>query len=135
MPTFFDFLLFNFELYMSALLTISLTKLRFFAYHGLYAEEKKTGNQFEVNLSVSYTPSQGTITDLSDTINYVSLYELLKKEMQQPRDLLETLAMQVAEKIHLQFPQVKTIDFSITKLQAPIVGFTGEVGVQFQKSY
>jgi 7,8-dihydroneopterin aldolase/epimerase/oxygenase len=120
---------------MNSLLTISLTNLRFFAYHGLYAEEKKTGNQFEINLTVSYTPTQGIITDISDTINYVSLYELLKKEMQQPRGLLETLAMEISEKIHAGFPLIKEIEISIAKTQPPIAGFVGEVGVRLSKQY
>ena len=120
---------------MSAVLTISLTHLRFFAYHGLYAEEKKTGNQFEINLTVSYTPSSEIITDISETINYVSLYELLKTEMQQPRGLLETLAMEIAEKIHTGFLLVKEIEISIAKTQPPIERFTGEVGVRFRKTF
>lgn len=120
---------------MNSLLTISLTGLRFFAYHGLYEEEKKTGNQFEIDLMVSYVPSSGTITDISDTINYVSLYELLKKEMQQPRGLLETLAMEIAEKIHHDFPMVKRIEFSIVKTQPPIIQFTGKVGVKYVKEF
>lgn len=120
---------------MSSILTISLTQLRFFAYHGVYAEEKKTGNQFEVDLVVSYIPSSGIITDISDTINYVSLYELVKKEMQQPRGLLETLVMEITEKIHLQYPVVKKIELSIIKSQPPIVGFTGKTGIRFSKEY
>jgi dihydroneopterin aldolase len=35
-------------------ITIELKQLRFLAYHGLYAEERKTGNEFEINLSVSF---------------------------------------------------------------------------------
>ena len=120
---------------MHGLLTISLSNLRFFAYHGLYAEEKKMGNEFEVNLSVFYLPSSGTITDISDTVNYAQLYELLKIEMQQTRNLLETFVMEVAEKIHASFGQIKKVDISITKLHAPIAKFTGTVGVKYSKEY
>ena len=120
---------------MSGILTISLTGLRFFAYHGLYEEEKKTGNQFEIELFVYYVPSSGIVTDISDTINYVSLYDLLKKEMQQPRGLLETLAMEIAEKIHHDFPMVKKVELSIVKAQPPIAKFVGKVGVKYSKEY
>ncbi|MEO7393674.1 MAG: dihydroneopterin aldolase [Chitinophagaceae bacterium] len=116
-------------------LTISLSNLRFFAYHGLYAEEKKIGNEFEVSLNVSYSPSAETITDISDTINYSQLYELLKLEMQQPRHLLETFVLEVTEKIHVSFRQIKKVEISITKLHPPITKFTGTVGVKYSKEY
>jgi dihydroneopterin aldolase len=116
-------------------ITIELKKLRFLAYHGLYAEERKTGNEFEINLSVSYQPLSGTITDISDTINYAELYTLLKTEMQKPRHLLETFLMEVSEIIHLAFPQIKKIEISITKLHVPIAKFNGTAGVNYEKEY
>ena len=117
------------------MITIELKQLRFLAYHGLYAEERKTGNEFEINLSVSYQPSSGTITGISDTVNYSELYALLKTEMQKPRHLLETFVMEVAEVIHVSFPQIKKIEISITKLHVPIAKFTGTAGVRFEKNY
>jgi len=120
---------------MNDLITIELKQLRFFAFHGLYQEEKRTGNEFEVNLAVSYAPPAGTITGLEETVNYVSLYELLKTEMQRPRELLETFAMEVTERIHASFPLLKRIMISVTKLHAPIPAFTGTVGVQYAKEY
>jgi len=120
---------------MNSNLTIELKSLRFLAYHGLYAEERKTGNEFEINLAVSYQPSSGTITGISDTVNYSGLYALLKTEMQKPRHLLETFLMEVAEIIHLSFPQIKKIEISITKLHVPITKFTGTAGVKYLKEY
>ena len=40
------------------MMTIHLHKLRFHAFHGIYAEEKVLGGEFEVNLSVNYTPKR-----------------------------------------------------------------------------
>lgn len=115
-------------------LAIYLNKLRFRAYHGLYAEERKTGNEFEVDLAVSID-TVATITDLSETINYASLYQLLKTEMQKRRDILETFVMEVAGIIHATFPNVKRVEITITKLQAPIEKFSGTVGVKYCKEY
>jgi 7,8-dihydroneopterin aldolase/epimerase/oxygenase len=120
---------------MSGAITIELKHLRFLAYHGLYAEERKTGNEFEINLSVSYQPSSGTITGIADTVNYSELYALLKTEMQKPRHLLETLVMEVAERIHVSFPQIKKVEIAITKLQVPVAKFTGTAGVRYVKDY
>lgn len=120
---------------MNDFLTVELKQLRFFAYHGLYAEERKTGNEFEVNLSVSYKPGNAVIDDLHETVNYVTLYELLKTEMKKPRDLLETFLMEAATHIHTSFSQIKKIEICIIKLYPPMVQFTGTVGVKYAAEY
>ena len=115
-------------------LTISLSNLHFFAYHGLYAEEKKIGAEFEINLAVSFHPAD-KITALDETVNYEKLYQLVKEEMQKPRSLLETLVMELAQAIHLSFTQIKRIEISVTKLKPPIAGFAGNVEVKYSKEY
>ncbi|MBS1920567.1 MAG: dihydroneopterin aldolase [Bacteroidetes bacterium] len=119
---------------MNNTITISLNNLHFFSYHGLYPEEKKIGAEFEVNLSVSIHPTN-KITELQETINYVKLYDLLKEEMQHPRELLETFVMEVVEKIHLLYPRIKEIVLSITKLQVPAPGFIGNVTAEYSKNF
>jgi len=120
---------------MPGLMSVELKGLHFYAFHGLYKEEKKTGNSFLVDLSVFFEPQSGTITDLSETINYARLYDLVKEEMQKPRHLLETLAMELAEIIHSAYPTIKKINISIDKTQAPIVGMIGTAGVTYQREY
>lgn len=120
---------------MSGLITIELKSLRFFAFHGLYQEEKIIGNEFEVNLTVAHVSKKATIADLDDTINYAGLYSMLQTEMQKPRELLETFAMELAEGIHVAFPLVKKIDIAITKLHPPIPRFTGTVTVSYSREF
>jgi 7,8-dihydroneopterin aldolase/epimerase/oxygenase len=120
---------------MEEMLTISLHDLKFFAYHGLYPEERKTGNEFKMHLSVSFPAISNHITRLEDTINYASLYELVTEEMTRPRDLLETFVMELAEKIHQQYPMVKSVDLRIEKLHLPIPRFTGHVSVAYSRSF
>ena len=120
---------------MAGLITVELKHLRFFAYHGLFAEERKTGNEFEVNLAVSFEPDETVITELNHSINYAKLHALVKEEMKQHRDLLETFVMELAEKIKTVFPEIKKIDISIEKLHPPIIQFHGSVGVKYVKEY
>jgi 7,8-dihydroneopterin aldolase/epimerase/oxygenase len=117
------------------MLSIELTNLRFYAHHGLYKEEVLTGNDFIVNLAVSFIPAAEIITVIDETINYVSLYEIVKKGMSDPTPLLETIAMQISGNIHNAYPHVKKIAITITKLQPPIENITGQTGVKFQKEY
>jgi len=120
---------------MASQLTIALRQIRFFGHHGLHKEERKTGNEFEIELLVYYHTGKAIIASISETVNYVGLYNLLKTEMQVPRDLLETFLMETAEKIHNSYPQVEKVDISILKLHAPIAGLQGTVGVHYSKDF
>ena len=120
---------------MSALMTIELRDLHFHAFHGLFPEERKSGNDFRVALQVNYFPPEEVITAIEDTINYANLFDIVQKAMHTPVDLLETLVMEIAETIHARFPLVIKISISIHKLHPPIAGFNGEVGVKFEKEY
>lgn len=113
-------------------MTIHLHNLRFHAFHGVYAEEKVLGGEFEVNLSVTYTPASLPVVDLQQTVNYALLYELVKKEMEQPCPILETFVTKLAADILAQFSIVGEVEISIKKLRPPIIAFEGSVGVSFK---
>lgn len=113
------------------MMTIHLNQLKFFSYHGVLDEEKIIGGQFEVNISVDYIPASTTIKHLHDTINYVSIYEMVKVRMQQPAELLETIATELAQQILAHFSIAQEVKISITKLHPPIAAFQGSVGVSF----
>lgn len=116
---------------MNDTLSISLNNVRFRAYHGLYPEERKKGNDFVVNLVVSYQPASGVITALEDTIDYASLFDIINLSMQKPVDLLETLVQSIALSVHQQYPQVKEIVVSVEKLNPPIDRFSGSAAVSY----
>ena len=125
-----------FPLYkMAGIITIKLNQLRFFAFHGLYAEEQQTGNGFEVNIILSYPAPEAVIEEITGTINYAEVYALVKKRMSHPTALLETLAMEMAASIHTAFPQISVAEIAIKKLYPPIEQFTGNVEVVYRKEY
>jgi len=117
------------------MVTINLKQLRFFAHHGLYEEERKVSNEFMVDLEVGLGAAGPVITKMSETINYIKLYELVKKHMLETTDLLETLAMKITEDIHQSYPQVKKVTISITKKYPPVINFSGNVAVSYMKEF
>lgn len=117
------------------MLKISLHKLKFHAYHGLYPEEKFTGNDFEVSVDVFFEEPVQKITHLSQTINYATLYQLVKERMDVPEPLLETLAMDIAEQSKAHFPFITEINVSVSKLNLPLLNFQGQTSVTFHKKY
>jgi dihydroneopterin aldolase len=120
---------------MPGMMTVELKQVRFFAHHGLYPDERKTGNEFEVNLSVSFEPAEGGVNDISATVNYAALFDLVKRQMEEPASLMESLVTSIAANIKTAFPQTKKISVAVEKLHPPIAKFTGQVCVTFQKEY
>jgi dihydroneopterin aldolase len=120
---------------MTGRMNIELRGLRFFAEHGMYAEERKVGNQFEIDLTVSYRVRKHVITSMEETVNYVEIYRIVEEEFAGHKHLLETCAMQICDKLHELFPEIKRVDISIKKMNPPITNFTGSVGVSFSKKF
>lgn len=113
---------------------VQLHSLEFFAFHGLYEEERIIGNKFIVDLEVAIDDFSEFQT-IKDTINYVSLFELIKLKMNQPVDLLEKLAMQIIEEVHLKNKKINSVSISIKKESPPIKSIRGNVGITIQKNF
>lgn len=116
------------------MLTIHLHQLKFFAYHGLYEDEKKTGNNFEMDVDV-VADIPAAVTKLEHTVDYAVLYQLIESRMKHPTALLETLVHDLAEKLHAHDNRIKTVSIQIKKLSAPIKNFNGVVGVTYKKDF
>ncbi len=114
--------------------TIHLNNCRFYAYHGLHQEESIVGAGFEVNLSATFE-EDGKVTSMKQTINYVDIFEMVKKHFETPRQLLETLAQEIADDVYEIDPRVKVVEIHLTKLNPPIANFTGTVGVSYTKQF
>ena len=114
--------------------TIHLHKLAFFAHHGLHDEEAVTGTNFEIDADVQIDMS-GKITSIHQTLNYTAVYDVIKKNMEHPVALLETLAQQMAEEIYSLDNRIKVINIRINKLHPPIKNFMGAVGVSYTKVF
>ena len=113
---------------------ISLNKLLFVGYHGLYPEEKKLGNNYSVEIDIDFTPKEGVIDQLDQTIDYVHVYAIVKKWMEIPTPLLETLVGKIADDILSSQALVNKVFVKITKLHLPISSFEGNVSVTIEKS-
>jgi dihydroneopterin aldolase len=113
---------------------ISLNKLLFVGYHGLYPEEKKLGNNYSVEVDIDFNPKQAIIDQLDQTIDYVYVYGIVKKWMEIPTPLLETLVGKIADDILSSQILANKVFVKITKLHLPISSFEGNVSVKIEKS-
>jgi 7,8-dihydroneopterin aldolase/epimerase/oxygenase len=114
--------------------TVHLNKLIFFAHHGVHNEEGIVGTDFEVSVSIHFNAPEKVIS-LNDTINYVHVFEVIKKRFAIPERLLEILAQHIVDDIYAIDNRITTINISIDKINAPIPNFIGTVGVSYTKSF
>jgi 7,8-dihydroneopterin aldolase/epimerase/oxygenase len=117
------------------MITIELQNLLFHEHHGIYEEERRVMNSFEVNLQVSYPDTIPVFEKISDTISYVNLFRIVQEKMTEPVFLLEKICQGIILNIKHQYPAVSDIKISIYKLKAPIDHFVGKVGVTMQRSF
>lgn len=100
---------------------ITLSGLRFHAYHGVMAQERQTGGEFLVDLQVMCDLEKAVLSDdLSDTLNYGTLYDLVHQEMMQPSQLLEHVAGRIAQRVFDGFTQVENVVITVTKVNPPM---------------
>ena len=103
--------------------SIRLKNMKFYAYHGVLPQEKIAGNNFVVNIELTADVSKSFETDnVNDTINYATVYDLVKIEMEIPSQLIEHVAGRIFSKIKKSFPQISALKVSLEKLNPPVNG-------------
>lgn len=117
------------------MISVQLNDLLFNAFHGIHEEEKILGNEYLVDVSMEFDEKKDLIVRIDDTINYAEVYTIIKKRMNVPTPLLETLVMETGNEIHDEFPGLRSISISIKKMHPPIEGMQGSAGVSWYKEF
>jgi len=113
---------------------ITLEGLEFHAFHGVYPHERESGNWFEVDISVETDFSAAAKhDDLSGTVNYETLYALVKAEMEKPSKLLETVAEKIVNDVFEHLSAVLSVDLTISKTNPPIGGKCKRASVKMSR--
>ncbi len=117
------------------MVVIVLKDVELYAYHGVGEAERTTGGRYLVNVSVTYNEKQSNFSDIEDTINYVTLFKIIRQRMAVPSTLLEQVAADIIHEIQQQFNIVNEIECSIYKIRAPIENLNGKVGIHLLKKF
>ena len=107
---------------------ISVNNAWFYSFHGCLHEESVIGAEYLVNASIEVDTSVAEKNDkLENTVDYVSIYSVLKKEMDEPSKLLETVLEKIIVGIKKLDENITSVDVSIKKLSPPISGVVDSV--------
>ena len=100
---------------------VFLRNARFHAFHGVMPQERQVGGDFLLSLRVGYPIDKAMESDdVADTLNYATLFDLAKREMDIPSQLLEHVAGRIVKAITTAFPEVTSIDLELTKQNPPM---------------
>ena len=114
---------------------VALEGLEFHAYHGIYSHERTTGNKFEVDIEVDTRFSKAAFEDdISGTLDYEALYNLVQEEMDKPSKLLETVANLIAQRTLEIFPEAIAVMVRISKFNPPIGGVCRKAYITVSKN-
>lgn len=109
---------------------ILIEGIKLYAYHGCMEEEGRIGRTFIVDVILDADLKKASTSDkLSDTIDYVAVYEIVKTEMSVRSKLLEHVAKRIYDRLRKQFPQIKSAEVKVTKLDPPINGIVESTSV------
>ena len=111
--------------------------MRFFSYHGVYAEETRAGQPFELDVDLSADLDEAARTDrLGATVNYAAVYECAQAVLTGPpyHHLLESLALRVIDDILRRFASVQRVAVTLRKPKVAIPGLLDYAGVSLART-
>ena len=113
---------------------ITLQNMKFLGYHGCEAYEQEYGQIFEVDLDLLVDAKLAGVTDcLTDAVDYVSVYQSVKRVIELERhNLLERVAQRIAEQV-LQVSGVAAVTVRIRKPAVPLKGVLDWVQLEINR--
>lgn len=103
---------------------MELCGMEFHAHHGCLESERRDGNLFVVDFKAEFNPrSAAKSDDLADTVDYGAIYQTIKKEMEQPSNLLEHVAGRIVKALAKEFgDELYPIEVTVSKQNPPVGG-------------
>lgn len=110
---------------------VYVKNLRIHAYHGVLPHENIVGQDFIVSARCGVDISSSMENDMLEVaLDYGVLYRLIEREMAQTSQLVEHVAGRIAHCVFDDFPNVTSLDLTITKLNPPFGADCEGAGVE-----
>lgn len=110
---------------------IILNDMNFYAHHGHYEDERTVGANYKVYLELTYDSSKVEQSDdISDALNYLDVYQVVRTEMEQSSHMLENVTGRILNSVKQKFPQTEHCLVRVSKLAPPLGGDVRAVSVE-----
>jgi dihydroneopterin aldolase len=102
---------------------IKISGIKLYAYHGCLEEEANIGCHYIVDVAIEADITEAAAKDdLNKTVDYVVVYDVVKKEMAVRSKLIEHVAKRIADALLKKVSRIKNVDVTVKKLNPPING-------------
>lgn len=109
---------------------ILIEGIKLYAHHGCTKEEQDLGGKYEVDVRIKADLSKAALTDdLKDTIDYVSVYNIVKEQMEIRSKLIEHVTQRIVNQLKMTFPEIEEVEVELRKISVPIGGSVDYVAV------
>jgi dihydroneopterin aldolase len=110
---------------------IKLNGVHAYGFHGCWPEEEVVGGAYIIDVAIDYDfTAAAHDDDLTKTIDYVAIKEIIYSEMAVRAKLIETVAHRTRNHIIQSFPMQRGVWVKITKVNAPMGGHVENVSVE-----
>lgn len=109
---------------------ITVQGINIYAYHGCLEEEGLIGTNYTVDVIMETDFTEAAQTDdLNKTIDYVIVYQIVKKQMAIRSKLIEQVGQRIVDEIKATFATIKKLEVKVTKLNPPMNGDVNRVSI------
>jgi len=101
---------------------ITLKNMHFYGHHGVDAAERDLGGRFSFDIDlITDITRAGETDDLTHTVDYKAVYDLVAEVQRRGHNLLEALALEIATAILDEFG-VEEVTVRVRKQSVPLGG-------------
>ena len=109
---------------------IFVSGIKVYAFHGCLPEETKIGGHYRVDIKMETDFTQAALKDdLTQTIDYVVVNQIVESEMALPSKLIEHVGMRIYKNIKATFETCSKLEVLINKISPPINGDVDSVAI------
>jgi 7,8-dihydroneopterin aldolase/epimerase/oxygenase len=110
---------------------ILLKGIKLYAHHGCMPEETIIGSDYEVDVVLEADLSEASNSDeLSNTLDYVIVHQIVADEMKIPSKLLEHVVQRIMTNLLRTYSEIQALEVSVAKINPPINGNVNRVVVK-----
>ena len=114
--------------------TVKVENLKIYAFHGCMEEEKVIGSDYVVNIEANCYVGNDAFNDMiSETVDYVDLARIAKREMLTRSKLLEAVVKRIIDRSFEEISILNKISVTVSKLNPPINADVEAVSVTMEE--
>lgn len=113
--------------------TVKVSGVRVYAFHGCMDEEARIGQEYQVDVVIKTNFTSSLESDeLIDTVDYVDVHSIIRREMAIRSKLIEHVGGRIARAIQREIQLVEGVKVIVTKFNPPIGGQCDSVAIEVE---